>query len=138
MEQGTERPTLRRILYVEDDLDIQLIVQLALQSVGGYQVELCASAIEAIDRVQVSCPDLILMDVMMPDMDGVQLLQALRQRPETGSIPVIFVTAKVQGRDLAQYRRLGALDVIVKPFDPMRLSEDIARAWTRHHERRQR
>lgn len=138
MKDGPDKPALRRILYVEDDLDIQHIVQLALQSIAGYQVDLCGSAREAMDRAPVFRPDLILMDVMMPDMDGVELLQALRQRPETDSIPVIFLTAKVQGRDLAQYRRLGALDVIVKPFDPMRLPEDIARAWTRYHEGRQR
>lgn len=128
------RPPLSRILYVEDEADIREIVQLALSSVGGFQVEPCASGPEALEKAAGFKPDLILLDVMMPEMDGPRTLHELRQLPDTIDTPVIFMTAKVQSQDLAHYRRLGALDVILKPFDPMMLSGDIDRIWSEHHD----
>src|SRR5258705_9071070 len=74
-------------------------------------------------------PDLILLDVMMPGMDGLMTLQALRELPATAATPVMFITAKVQPQEIAQYRELGALDVIPKPFDPMTLAATISAAW---------
>lgn len=78
-------------------------------------------------------PDVILLDVTMPGMDGPATLKTLRQQPRTAAIPVIFMTAKVQADEVAHYKSLGGLDVIAKPFDPMTLSATIRRIWARSH-----
>ncbi|MFQ5994559.1 MAG: response regulator [Acidiferrobacterales bacterium] len=124
---------LSHILYVEDDADIREIVRLSLESVGGFNIAVCASGVAAVEVAPSVKPDLILMDVMMPDMDGPSTLRALRALPETTTTPVIFFTAKVQPGDLEQYKESGALDVIFKPFDPMRLPSDISRIWAKHY-----
>jgi len=122
---------LERILYVEDEPDIQAVAKLALEMVGGYQVLICSGGQEALAKVGGFAPDLILLDVMMPDMDGPTTLQKLRADGATGAIPVIFLTAKVQSSDVAYYQALGALDVIAKPFDPMRLAMQVRAIWER-------
>jgi CheY-like chemotaxis protein len=121
--------TLSRILMVEDEPDIQAVAQVALETVGGLQVEMCSSGVEALDRVLASSPDLILMDVMMPGMDGPSTLQTLRANPATAGFPVIFMTAKVQAHEIARFIDLGALGVIAKPFDPMTLASTIRSLW---------
>ncbi len=126
-------PTLSKILYVEDEPDIQAVAQLALEAVGGFTVKICSSGQEALANVEAFAPDLILLDVMMPGMDGPTTLQALRQLPAIAETPVCFMTAKVQPQEIAQYRALGALDVIPKPFDPMALSSQVTAIWDRHH-----
>jgi CheY-like chemotaxis protein len=78
-------------------------------------------------------PDLILLNVMMPDMDGPSTLAALRQRPQTAHIPVIFMTAKVQAHEIGRYKELGALAVIAKPFDPMQLPTTVSTIWNQHY-----
>jgi two-component system OmpR family response regulator len=123
------RPELERILCVEDEPDIQAIARLALEQVGGFTVEVCGSGQDALELAATFEPDLILLDVMMPDLDGPSTLQALRQRTETAATPVIFMTAKVQPHEVAQYKEMGALDVIAKPFDPMTLPDQIRKAW---------
>lgn len=120
---------LQRILYVEDEPDIQAVAKLALEMVGGYQVMICGGGQEALDNVSGFAPDLILLDVMMPGMDGPTTLQKLRADPATAAIPVIFLTAKVQPPEVAQYQELGALNVIAKPFDPMTLAEQVRQIW---------
>jgi CheY-like chemotaxis protein len=120
---------LRRILFVEDDLDIQKVAKLALEALGGFSVLACASGFEALDAVANFAPDLILLDVMMPGMDGPATLEALRQLPGSEKIPAVFMTARVQAHEIAVYRALGAVDVIPKPFDPMRLSETVRGIW---------
>lgn len=120
---------LERILYVEDEPDIQAVAKLALEMVGGYQVMICSGGQEALAKVSGFAPDLILLDVMMPGMDGPTTLQNLRANPATASIPVIFLTAKVQPSEVAQYQALGALNVIAKPFDPMTLAEQVRKIW---------
>lgn len=120
---------LERILYVEDEPDIQAVAKLALEMVGGYKVLICGGGQEALDKVSGFVPDLILLDVMMPGMDGPTTLQNLRANPATASIPVIFLTAKVQPSEVAQYQALGALNVIAKPFDPMTLAEQVRKIW---------
>jgi two-component system OmpR family response regulator len=122
---------LNRILYVEDEPDIQAVAKLALEMVGGFTVKVCSSGQEALDSVAAFAPDLILMDVMMPGMDGPATLQALRERPELASIPVVFMTAKVQPAEVQHYKRIGAVDVIPKPFDPMTLAAQVRDAWMR-------
>ncbi|WP_332775316.1 response regulator [Polaromonas sp.] len=122
---------LNRILYVEDEPDIRAIAQMALEAVGGFTVLACASGREALAAAPSAAADLLLLDVMMPGMDGPSTLQALRQLPATAGTPVIFMTAKVQAAEVAQYRALGALDVIAKPFDPMALSAQIRQIFDR-------
>ncbi len=125
---------LRRILFVEDEPDIQAVARLALEAVGGFTVALCNSGKEAVAQAAAFAPDLILLDVMMPEMDGPQTLQVLRTLPQTAETPVIFMTAKVQPHEVAQYRAMGALDVIAKPFDPMSLSATIQTIWSQHYD----
>lgn len=124
---------LSRVLYVEDEPDIQEVVRLALEMVGGFEVEVCGSGRDALARAQEYRPDLILLDVMMPGMDGPTTLAALRQVPELEQTPVVFMTAKVQAHEVAHYKEMGALDVIAKPFDPMTLSATVAEIWGRYH-----
>lgn len=124
---------LTRVLYVEDEPDIQAVARIALQSVGGLTVKICASGEEALREVKAFAPDLILLDVMMPGMDGPSTLAALRKLPEIQHVPVAFMTAKVQPNEVAHYKSLGALDVVPKPFNPMTLADQLRAIWKRHH-----
>ena len=124
-------PPLTRILYVEDEPDIQAIARLALETIGGFTVEICSSGSAAIEAVQRFAPDLILLDVMMPGMDGIDTFKALREIPQTVTTPVIFMTAKAQKQEIERYKELGAVDVIPKPFDPMTLAAVIKDIWQR-------
>ncbi len=126
--------TLQRILYVEDEPDIQAVGRLALEAVGGFTVEVCSSGREAKIKGVAFVPDLILLDVMMPDMDGPNTLKDLRDIAALSTTPVIFMTAKVQAGELAEYKALGALDVIPKPFDPMLLAQQIRTIWGNRHD----
>jgi len=123
--------SLKRILLVEDDADIQLLARMALADLGGFEVEVCSSGREALERLETFEPELVVLDVMMPGLDGPATLGELRQRPETAATPVIFMTAKAQPDEVAHYRRLGALGVIVKPFDPLTLSDTVLEIWER-------
>jgi len=122
-------PPLCRILYVEDEPDIRAIAQMALEAVGGFSVIACASGSEALAAAATAQADLLLLDIIMPGMDGPDTLKALRALTATANTPVIFMTAKVQAAEVAQYRELGAIDVLHKPFDPMELSAQIQRIW---------
>ena len=124
---------LSRILLVEDEPDIQMIARLTLESVGGFAVHTASSGREALKAAGTHAPDLILLDVMMPGMDGLAVFRALKTDPQTASIPVIFMTAKFQAHEVEAYKQLGALDTIRKPFDPMALPERIKAIWARHH-----
>ena len=122
-------PILNRILYVEDEPDIRFVAEMALQAVGGFTMITCASGEEALSAASAARADLLLLDVMMPGMDGPSTLKALRALPATASTPVIFMTAKVQAAEVAVYKALGALEVIPKPFDPMELAAQIQKIW---------
>jgi CheY-like chemotaxis protein len=124
---------LEKILLVEDEPDIRTVAQLSLQAIGGFQVELCSSGQEALTRAPIFKPDLILLDVMMPGMDGPTTYQELKRIPELAGVPVCFMTAKVQPQEVAQYKAMGALDVVPKPFDPMTLPGQIRVIWERRH-----
>jgi CheY-like chemotaxis protein len=126
---------LSRILMVEDEPEIQMVARISLEAVGGFQVEMCSSGLEALERVGSVAPDLILMDVMMPGMDGPTTLQALRANPATSGYPIIFMTAKVQSHEISKYIDLGALGVIAKPFDPMSLASSVRTIWEQDHGR---
>lgn len=125
---------LQRILYVEDEPDIQAVAKIALEDVGGFTLMTCASGQEAVEQAAEFSPDLFLLDVMMPRMDGPATLQALRAVQACAEIPAMFMTAKVQTHETEELRSLGAIDVIAKPFDPMQLAELIRRSWQRHHQ----
>ena len=125
--------SLERILYVEDEPDIRQIARLALEAIGGFRVEVCASGEEAVRRVEAFKPDLILLDVMMPGMDGPSTLKALRAIPACAHTPIMFMTAKAQPAEIAYFRSLGAIEVIAKPFDPMQLSRMVLDAWKHAH-----
>ena len=120
---------LSRVLYVEDDLDIQEVARLALEVVGRLEVDVASSGAEAVALAQRSIPDLVLLDVMMPGMDGPTTFAALREIPGMQAVPVIFVTAKVQANEIQQYLDLGAVGVIAKPFDPMTLADQARALW---------
>lgn len=126
---------LARILMVEDEPDIQAVARIALEALGGFEVEMCGSGREALDRVPSYAPDLILMDVMMPGMDGPTTLRALRDNPATAAFPVVFMTAKVQSQEVSRYMEIGAIGVIAKPFDPMTLSSTVRSLWEHEHAR---
>lgn len=126
-------PPLNRILFVEDDPDIQTVARLGLNAVGGFIVEICSSGRQAVEAAPTFSPDLILLDVMMPGMDGITTLKALRELTPTANTPVIFLTAKVQTHEVAFYKELGVLDVIAKPFDPMTLSTTLNYIWFQYH-----
>jgi len=122
-------PELNKILYVEDEPDIQAIARIALESVGGFKLEICSSGQSALDVAPGYLPDLILLDVMMPGMDGPTTLTELRKLPDLKDTPVMFMTAKVQPQEIQQFKSMGAIEVIAKPFDPMKLAEIIKKAW---------
>ena len=126
-----KREPLERILYAEDDADILAVGRMALEGVGGFTLRACASGDEAVAAAAEFEPQLILLDVMMPDMDGPTTLQALRALPGTSHTPVVFMTAKVQPHEVAAYRQMGASDVIAKPFDPMELASELRAIYER-------
>lgn len=120
---------LTRILYVEDDADIRLIAQIALEEIGGFTVKLCASGQEALADAETFKPEIFLLDVMMPSLDGPTTLLELRKLPSLKHVPAIFITAKVQNSEITQYKKLGIIDVIPKPFDPLTLATTIHELW---------
>ena len=124
-------PSLSRLLYVDDDPTLTVLTRISLERVGGFMVKTCASGAEALAEATAFAPDLILLDVMMPVMDGPATLVALRKIPALTAVPVIFMTAKVQDDDLARYRELGAADVIGKPYDPVKLPDLVRAIWQR-------
>jgi two-component system, OmpR family, response regulator len=120
---------LERVLCVEDERDIREVIRLSLEKVGGLTICLCASGSEAMEKAEGFQPDLIMLDVMMPEMDGPTTLAALRSKEAFTSTPVIFMTAKVQKQEVERYRSLGAVEVIAKPFQPMKLAEQLRSIW---------
>jgi len=124
---------LTKILYAEDEPDISEIIMLALDSVGGFEVVGCPSGLSVIDSALTFTPQLILLDVMMPDMDGPTTLKLLKEHPVLQTIPVVFLTAKILPDELERFKVLGAIDVISKPFDPMTLADEIKIIWDTFH-----
>lgn len=125
--------TLKKILYVEDEPDIRSIAQVALEDIGQFNVKFCTNGQEALEQAEDFSPDLILLDVMMPGMDGPTTLQNLRKNPNLADIPAIFMTAKAQTNEIESYRKMGVLDIIIKPFDPMQLAETLQKCWKKNY-----
>ena len=120
---------LQRVMCVEDDPDIRMILEFSLTALGGYEVCLCAGGQAALVQAPLFMPDLVLLDVMMPDMSGPETLLALRQQPGMKGVPVVFITAKAMPDEVEALLQHGATGVIVKPFDPVTLPQDIRIYW---------
>ena len=116
---------MTRILYVDDEDDIREVAAMALELDPGFDVRDCGSGAAAIEAAAAWRPELILLDVMMPGMDGPTTLAALRAQADTAGIPVVFITARTQRDDVDRLLSLGASSVIAKPFDPMTLAERV-------------
>lgn len=114
-----------RVLYAEDDPDIQMIASMALEDIGGLNVHLCADGNEAIEQYAEIQPDVLLLDVMMPDKDGPAALSELQTIYGDKLSPTIFITAKASSKEVERLLSFGACGVITKPFDPMALAEEV-------------
>jgi CheY-like chemotaxis protein len=123
---------MRRILIIDDEDDIREVAALSLESVAGWQVTTASSGAEGMRLAAAEVPDAILMDVMMPAMDGPTTFREMQKLPELAKIPVILLTAKVQGVDQRRFAGLGVAAVLFKPFDPLTLADEMSAAlgWT--------
>ena len=119
--------TEKNILLIDDEETIQEVVQVGIGIEAGWQVAIASSGQEGINLAQNQQPDAILLDVMMPDMDGIDTLSQLKNNDRTSTIPVIFLTAKAQAEEKNQFQSLGVVDVITKPFNSMTLASKIAK-----------
>lgn len=120
---------LPKILHVEDDPDIREIARLALEVIGGLSVEQCETGAQAVQQMPDITPDLLLLDMSMPDMNGVETLNAIRALPGFDDIPAIFMTARAQIQEQDDLLKEGAVAVISKPFDAMTLAQNIMEVW---------
>jgi two-component system, OmpR family, response regulator len=123
-----DRP-LNRICYVEDDEDIQRIVRMTLERVGKMTVAVVGDPTQAIETMAEFRPDLVMLDWMMPVMDGPTLFRQMKLRPETSALPVVFITARASQRDLDELKALGAVGTISKPFSPKDLPDQLRAIW---------
>jgi CheY-like chemotaxis protein len=117
-----------RVLIIDDEEDIRQVAALSLETVAGWDVLMANSGANGIARAEEEQPDAILLDVMMPGMDGPTTFQQLQKNPATASIPVVLLTAKVQAADKKRFSDLGVAGVLFKPFDPLTLARQIADA----------
>ena len=121
--------SLQRILLADDEPDILEISRIALETVGGFEVAVCSSGRALLERLTEFEPDLIIVDVLMPDMTGPDVLKEVRRRPELNAVPVVYLTGVIQEEELEELRETGVADVILKPFDPMTLADRINGIW---------
>ena len=120
---------LSRVLYVEDDEDIQRIVRMSLERIGKMNVQVVGDPLAAIDAIIAYKPDVVLLDWMMPGMDGPTLYRKMRERPDTRDYPVVFITAKASSAEMEELRSLGAAGAIAKPFSPKDLPGQLTAIW---------
>lgn len=120
---------LTKILYAEDEPDIQIVVETIFESFGKYELKTCSDGIEVLDNIKEYQPDLVLLDIMMPKLDGLSVFSKLQENEKTKNFPVIFMTAKVQSHEVESYLETGALGIITKPFDPLNLCSEIEAIW---------
>jgi CheY-like chemotaxis protein len=120
---------LNRVCYVEDDEDIQKIVRVSLERVGKMTVEIVGDPTQAIEVIKAFKPELVMLDWMMPGMDGPTLFRKMKELPEVRELPVVFITAKASQRELDELRALGAAGTISKPFSPRDLPEQLRAIW---------
>ncbi len=120
---------LEKIFYAEDDEDIQRIVRMSLERIGKMTVMVEIDPLKAIEEIKAFQPDLVMLDWMMPGMDGPTLLKTMREQPETAGFPVVFITAKATVKDHAELAALGAAGIISKPFSPKDLPDQLRGIW---------
>ena len=125
---------LRRVVYVEDEDDIRCLTEISLSAIGGLDVQTFASGHDALKGLAEFKPDLVITDVMMPQMDGKELVRRLGTDPDLSHIPAVFITAKSLARDREELIGLGAAAVISKPYDPMTLPDELREIWDRLQE----
>lgn len=120
---------LKHIACIDDDEDILRVAELTLELIGGFKVTTFGSGPAALAGLAAAAPDLVLLDVMMPKMDGPATFEAIKKRDDLKHLPVVFLTAKIQPSERRQYEAMGAAGVIAKPFDPATLAQEIDRIW---------
>lgn len=123
---------LHSILYVEDDLHVRTTAKLVLEVIGKFQVRDCGSGREALLAAMDFHPDLIVLDVMMPELDGMATLAMLRRMPHLADTPALFVTGLTSAADIVRYMEAGAIGVIPKPLVPLRLTDQLQSLWAQH------
>ncbi|KAM3097581.1 response regulator [Phormidesmis sp. 146-35] len=117
---------MKRILVIDNEQYIQEVTQICLETIAGWEVLTASSGMEGINKAEAEQPDAILLDVMMPDMDGLTTFQNLQKNALTQKIPVLLLTAKVQSSDRERYLQLGIKAALAKPFEPLELANQIA------------
>jgi two-component system, OmpR family, response regulator len=127
-------PTLKKILYAEDEPDVQTVVELTIQAMSNYEIKIANNGKKLLECVEDYKPDLILLDVMMPEMDGPTTFKFLQANENTKNIPIIFMTAKVQAHEIEILNKTGGVGIITKPFDPMTLCSEIEEIWNKNNE----
>jgi len=127
--------SLQKILLADDEPDILEISRIALETVGGFEVSVCLSGKTLLERLPEFRPDLVIVDVLMPDMTGPEVFEEIRRRPEYDEVPVIYLTGVIQEEELEDLRETGVADIILKPFDPMTLADRINGVWKGSHGR---
>ncbi len=120
--------TVKRILIVDNEPYIQEVAQICLETVAGWEVLLASSGKECLIQAETEQPDAILLDIMMPEMDGLTTFKKLQENPATQHIPVILLTAKIQSSDRLHYAEIGLTAAIAKPFHPLQLASQVAEA----------
>jgi CheY-like chemotaxis protein len=125
---------LERILHVEDVPSIQVVTRITLEKLGGFEVLSCATGQEALEHVQAFAPDMILLDVMLPEMDGLEFLRQLAQRVDRQQIAVVLLTGQQEPADLVELKRLGVRRLLHKPFDPLQLAAQLSEIWGSGHD----
>jgi CheY-like chemotaxis protein len=118
---------MRRILLIDDEERLSEVVQTCLETLGGWEVLIATTANEGLLIAEIEQPNAILLDVMLPEMDGITLFHHLQEKPDTQSIPVILLSAKIQFAEPNQFAHLGVAGVIAKPFDPLKLADQVAK-----------
>jgi two-component system OmpR family response regulator len=123
------RRPLKHVACIDDDEDILRVAELTLELVGGFKVTTFSSGADALAGLAAAAPDLVLLDVMMPKMDGPATLEAIKGREDLKHLPVVFLTARIQPSERRRYEAMGAAGVLAKPFDPTTLAQEIDRLW---------
>lgn len=120
---------LTKIIVVDDDQDILKIVEFSLESMSGVTIKYCTSGQDGIAEALSFHPDLMILDVMMPNMNGIEMVKAIKLLPDLKDTPIIFLTAKMQAEEIAECHKVGVKDIIPKPFDPIALPDTIKQMW---------
>lgn len=125
---------LQRILHVDDVPSIQVVTRIALEKLGGFQILSCASGAEALEQVRQFDPDMILLDLELPQMDGLELLQELSQLIDLQRVPVVLLSGHKEPEELTELRHLGVRQLLLKPFDPLQLATQLNAIWEAENE----